>query len=267
MRRIHPGAPATSSPSRAPQAFAAGEAESVEGIEVIDDHTLQVTLDAADLDLPAGPHHRHQLARARRRPWRSAARTSPTGPWAPDPSIVQEWNKGSDITLARNPGYVDPELPYLDEIHVDLGVDENTQVLRLESGEADGVFEQFAISPAVPAPAARRTRTSRSPTSVGPRIFYLALNNDGIFANKDLRQAVAHAMTTDFTAQFGDLAKPWNQLISSTTVQSDPEGTTTYAHDPAAATALLESAGYDGTPGEASSTTSPTPTAPPTPRR
>ena len=67
-------------------------------------------------------------------------------------------------------------------------------------------------------------------------------------ASKDLRQAVAHAMTTDFTAQFGDLVKPWNQLISSTTVQSDPEDTTTYAHDPAAAAALLESTGYDGTP-------------------
>ena len=36
--------------------------------------------------------------------------------------------------------------------------------------------------------------------------------------------------------------------MGSTTVQSDPEGTTTYAHDPAAATALLEEAGYDGTP-------------------
>jgi ABC-type transport system substrate-binding protein len=84
--------------------------------------------------------------------------------------------------------------------------------------------------------------------SVGPRIFYLALNNDGIFKDKRLRQAVAQAMTTDFTAQFGDLAKPWNQLISSTTAQSDPDGTTTYAHDPAAATALLGEAGYDGTP-------------------
>ena len=36
--------------------------------------------------------------------------------------------------------------------------------------------------------------------------------------------------------------------MSSTTAQSDPEGTRVYAHDPEAATALLESAGYDGTP-------------------
>lgn len=84
--------------------------------------------------------------------------------------------------------------------------------------------------------------------SVGPRIFYLALNNDGILADKNLRQAVAHAMTTDFTVRFGGLAKPWNQLMSSTSAQSDPEGTVTYAHDPEAAAALLEDSGYDGVP-------------------
>ena len=164
------------------------------------------------------------------------------------PFYVQEWNKGSDITLARNPGYVDPELPYLDEIHVDLGVDENTQsCCASRSARLDGVFEQFALSP----PSLRQLRADPNLTiteSVGPRIFYLALNNDGILADKALRQAVAQAMTTDFTAQFGDLAKPWNQLMSSTTAQSDPEGTTTYAHDPEAATALLEEAGYDGSP-------------------
>ena len=85
--------------------------------------------------------------------------------------------------------------------------------------------------------------------SVGPRIYYLALENGGIFANKDLRLAVAHAMTTDFLAQFGDLAKPWNQLMGSTTVQSDPEGTRTYPYDPdKARRRYLTSGGYDGTP-------------------
>ena len=92
-----------------------------------------------------------------------------------------------------------------------MGVDENTQVLRIESGEADGVFEQFSISPA----ALRLLEGNPAVTvadSVGPRIFYLALNNDGALGNKDLRQAVAQAMTRDFVAQFGDIAMPWNQL-------------------------------------------------------
>ena len=42
------GAAATSSPSRAPPRSTPARPSSVEGIKVIDDHTLQVTLEAAD---------------------------------------------------------------------------------------------------------------------------------------------------------------------------------------------------------------------------
>jgi ABC-type transport system substrate-binding protein len=233
-------------PIKGAEAFAKGEAETVEGIEVVDDHTLKITLTEPTttfllgLTIATSWPVPKEAVEARGEDFKS----SPVGA---GPFFISEWNKGSDITLARNPGYVDPTLPYLDEIHIDLGVDENTQVVRLEGGDADSVFEQFALSPASLRLLAQNPDLTSAP-SVGPRIFYLALNNDGIFKDKRLRQAVAHAQTTDFTAQFGELAKPWNQLMSSTTAQSDPEGTTTYAHDPAAATALLEEAGYDGTP-------------------
>jgi len=225
--------------------FNAGVTDNVAGIEVIDDHTLQVTL--------AEPTSTFLLSLTIATSWpvpqeavEARGEEFANAPVGAGPFFVQEWNKGSDITIARNPGYVDPDLPYLDEIFVDLGVDENTQKLRLESGESDGVFEQFALAPQ----SLRELREVPGLTlaeSVGPRIFYLALNNDGILGDKDLRQAVAQAMTTDFTVRFGGLAKPWNQLMSSTSAQSDPDGTQTYAHDPEAAAALLESAGYDGT--------------------
>ncbi len=212
--------------------FNTGEADAVEGIKVLDDHTLQVTL--------TEPASTFLLGLTIATSWpvpEEAVKERGEGfanrPVGAGPFFVKEWNKGSDITIARNPGYVDPDLPYLDEIFVDLGVDENTQKLRLESGQADGVFEQFALSPQ----SLRELRDVPTLTlaeSVGPRIFYLALNNDGILKDKDLRQAVAQAMTTDFTVRFGGLAKPWNQLMSSTSAQSDPNGTITYAHDPEA---------------------------------
>ena len=226
--------------------FNAGQAGSVEGIEVIDDQTLQITL--------AEPTSTFVLGLTIATSWpvpqeavEERGEDFANRPVGAGPFYVKEWNKGSDITIARNPGYADPELPYLDEIFVDLGVDENTQKLRLESGQTDGIFEQFALSPQ----SLRELREVPALTlaeSVGPRIFYLALNNDGVFADKDLRQAVAQAMTTDFTVRFGGLAKPWNQLMSSTSAQSDPDGTITYAHDPEAAAALLETGGYDGRP-------------------
>lgn len=227
-------------------AFNAGQADDVEGIEVVDDRTLQVTLSEPTstflLSLTIATSWPVPEEAVEERGEDFANRPVGAGPF-----FVQEWNRGSDITIARNPGYVDPELPFLDEIFVDLGVDENTQKLRLESGQADGVFEQYALSPQS-LRELREVPTLTLAESVGPRIFYLALNNDGLFAEKDLRQAVAQAMTTDFTVRFGGLAKPWNQLMSSTSAQSDPDGTVTYAHDPDAAVALLESGGYDGSP-------------------
>lgn len=233
-------------PIKGAAAFNAGETDVVEGIEVIDDHTLQVTLEDPTstflLGLTIATSWPVPQEAVEERGEDFASRPVGAGPF-----YVKEWNKGSDITLARNEGYVGPDLPYLDEIHVDLGVDENTQVLRLESGQADGAYEPFTIGPA------SLRALSEAPgiavvDAVGPRIFYLALENGGIFANKDLRLAVAHAASKDFTAQFGGLAMPWNQLMGSATDQSDPEGTDTYPYDPDKASELLASGGYDGTP-------------------
>lgn len=233
-------------PIRGAKAFSAGEADGIEGIEVMDERTLRVTLESPSVTFLYGltiatswPVPR-EAVEARGEDF--ANRPVGAGPFQ-----VHAWNKGSNITIARNPGYVDAELPYLDEISVALQMDENTQVLRLENGQADGVFEQFSISPA----ALRLVRQSPGLTvvdSVGPRIFYLALNNDGVLASSELRLAVAHAMSRDFITQFGDLARPWNQLISSTTVQSDPEGTTIYPHDQERARELMAQADYDGAP-------------------
>jgi ABC-type transport system substrate-binding protein len=233
-------------PIKGAAAFNAGEAESVEGIEVIDDGTLQVTLEAPSTTFLYGL----TIATSWPVPPEAVAERGEdfgNRPVGAGPFYVSEWNKGADITFARNEGYVDPDLPYLDEIHVDLGVDENTQVLRIESGEADGVFEPFTIGPAGLRTLAEAPGVTVT-DAVGPRIYYLALENAGILGNRDLRLAVAHAVTRDFTAQFGDLAKPWNQLMGSTTVQSDPEGTRIYPHDPEAAAGYLESGGYDGSP-------------------
>ena len=226
--------------------FSNGTADSIEGIKVIDDHTLQVTLTAPSVTFLFG------LTIATSWPVPQEAVEArgedfATNPVGAGPFMVQSWNKGSDITLVRNPGYVDPALPYLDSMHVSLNTDENTQVLRIQNGDADAVFESFSISPA----SVRLLQSDPNVTvtpSVGPRIYYLALDNEGPFKNKDLRLAVAHAMSTGFLAQFGDLAKPWNQLMSSAAAQSDPAGTKAPTYDPELAKQLVKSGGYDGTP-------------------
>jgi peptide/nickel transport system substrate-binding protein/oligopeptide transport system substrate-binding protein len=240
--------PEISDPGERAAAIAACKEElgGVEGIAVIDEQTLQVTLEQPTTTFLLGL----TIATSWPVPPEAVAERGEdfaNRPVGAGPFQLKEWNKGSDLTLARNDGYVDPELPYLDEIFVDLAVDENTQVLRLESGQADGAYEPFSIGPVGLRTLAEAPDVSVE-DSVGPRIYYLALENDGVFGNRDLRLAVAHAATRDFTAQFGDLAKPWSQLMGSATRQSDPEGTEVYPYDPGTARAYLESGGYDGTP-------------------
>ena len=233
-------------PIEGAQAVANGEAEEIAGVEIIDNKTIRITLAQPSVTFVYG------LTVATSWPVPAEAveaRGEEFGnrPVGAGPFFIKEWNKGSHITIARNPGYADAGLPYLDEIRVDLAVDENTQVLRIESGQADGVFELFSISPA----AIRLLQQNENITvseGTSPRIFYLGLNNDSIFGDKNLRQAVAHALTKKFTRQFGGTVKPWNQLQGSATKQNDSGRTRVYEHDPDAARALVEASGYDGTP-------------------
>ena len=107
-------------PIKGAAAFNAGEAETVEGIEVIDESTLQVTLEAPTTTFLLGL----TIATSWPVPPEAVAERGEdfgNRPVGAGPFYLAEWNKGSDLTLARNPGYVNPDLPYLDEIHVDLG--------------------------------------------------------------------------------------------------------------------------------------------------
>ena len=52
------------------------------------------------------------------------------------PFMVKEWVRGQRLVLERNPHYWKEGQPYLDQIAVDYVPDENTRMLRVESGEA-----------------------------------------------------------------------------------------------------------------------------------
>jgi peptide/nickel transport system substrate-binding protein len=50
--------------------------------------------------------------------------------------MVKEWVRGQRLMLERNPHYWKEGQPYLDQIVIDYVPDENTRMLRVESGEA-----------------------------------------------------------------------------------------------------------------------------------
>ena len=223
--------------------FAAGEADDVSGINVVDDRTLEITLSA-----PASSFL-YSLTIATSWPVpREAVEADEEGfgdnPVGAGPFSLESWDKGSGLVLARNPGYVDPTYPYLDAIDVSLNVDPNTQALQLSDGSLDAIAEPFFLSQAVIQQLSSDPNVTMTPTT-GPTVYYWALNNEGVLADPALRGAVAQAISKDFIAQFGGVAEPWNQIYASVTKQSDTS-VQGYAYDADTAEAALADAGYDG---------------------
>lgn len=59
------------------------------------------------------------------------------------PFVLSEWKRGSFMVLKRNPYYWQKgedgkPLPYLDELRFEIVPDDNTRILKLQSGELDG---------------------------------------------------------------------------------------------------------------------------------
>jgi peptide/nickel transport system substrate-binding protein len=50
---------------------------------------------------------------------------------------LDRWEKGQYSTLKRNPGYWDPDKPYVDEVEMRVVQDENAAVLQLRGGQID----------------------------------------------------------------------------------------------------------------------------------
>jgi ABC-type transport system substrate-binding protein len=225
--------------------FAAGKASSVSGIRVVDPKTLQITLSAPastfiyDLTIATSWPVPKEAVQQRGEKFGDE-------PVGAGPFYVASWQKGQSITIKRNTGYVDPNLPYLDAITLDLNVDTNTDVLRLENGSIDAVFEPYTLPQAALAQLQQAPNVVMTPTT-GPTIYYWALNNEGILKNDDLRKAVAMSVTRDFVKQFGSEVQPWNQIFASVTHQSDPN-VKDIPYDPQKAKALLQQAGYNGEP-------------------
>lgn len=225
--------------------FAAGKTSSVSGIKVVDPMTLQITLSAPtttflyDLTIATSwPVPREVVEQL--------GETFGDEPVGAGPFYVADWQKGQSITIKRNEGYVDPNLPYLDAITLDLNVDVNTEVLRMENGSIDAVFEPYTLPQAALTQLQQAPNVVMTPTT-GPTIYYWALNNEGILGNDDLRKAVAMSVTRDFVKQFGSEVQPWNQIFASVTRQADPN-VKEIAYGPQDATALLQQAGYNGEP-------------------
>ncbi len=125
-------------------------------------------------------------------PQTNPANTNPVGT---GPFKLVSYKKGAEIRLARNPSYWKAGLPYLDELVMRVIPDASTQVLALENGEVDFLWD-------VPGPhlgrfkADARFRTARTGYNPGGSncIMTVSFNLDRpILKEPRLRLALARA--------------------------------------------------------------------------
>ena len=134
--------------------------------------------------------------------------------------MLEKWDKGTQVVLAKNPDYWQAGKPALDKVVFTVVGDDNARVLQLQSGAAD-------IVDFVPPNQVDQIKTSGAQIQRvdGTAVGWMTLNE----AKKPLdeanvRCALAYAVDRDAIAKnvyFG-LATPAKSIIPSTTLYYDP---------------------------------------------
>jgi ABC-type transport system substrate-binding protein len=117
------------------QEFIAGEAETISGIEVVDDRTVRFTLTRPEWTLL----NRFALAPGSiiAREGVEAAENFGRAPLGAGPFVLDSWESGIRLTFSRNENYYEAGLPVLDGVIIDIGVEPAVGILRIQNGEAD----------------------------------------------------------------------------------------------------------------------------------
>ena len=185
------------------------------------------------------------------------------------PFVIQSYQAGQRIVLARNPKYwrkdgAGTPLPYLDRLTLEITPDQNAELLRLQAGQAD--LTQSEIRPDDYAAlkreaAAGKLRLADAGVAYDADAFWFNLKpgakaHDGRpwLTRVELRRAVSHAVNRRAFADdvFLGAAEPlWGPITPSNASWFAPEGAIPReAHDMGRARTLLAGIGLRDTNGD-----------------
>jgi oligopeptide transport system substrate-binding protein len=221
--------------------YTAGTAASVAGLVAVDARTLVIEL------LEPDPLFLNKLALmfAAVVPVALARRLGDdfaTQPIGSGPFVLREWRRGDRIVLARNPRYRRPDLPFLDGIVEQIGVNQQLAWLMFESGELDVAPIPPADFPAVMRDPARLKQTIHATTLT---TAYLGLNCQmPPLDDRRVRQALSYAVNrAEVIALLNGRGVVARGIVPPSLLgyHADVPG---YGFDPVKARALLAEAGH-----------------------
>jgi peptide/nickel transport system substrate-binding protein len=164
------------------------------------------------------------------------------------PYVFREWQRGSHITLERNPNYFKAGKPYVDRVVFKVIPDAAARVIALESNDVDHL--NFLSMPSTAVIELRKNpnlevKLDRSRINYGEIIAHFNVRNQYL-QSKQVRQAIGFAID-----QKEVIEKALDGLADLSTGPISPQQTQwynpnvpKYTHDPAKANAMLDAAGF-----------------------
>lgn len=238
---------------RGGQAFVAGKATDVSGIQVLGRYSIRFALVRPVAIFPSILASSYNFIVPKAVVTKESADSFASHPIGTGPFKLVSWQKGSQLTFARNPHYFHANRPYLDGVILYTNLTSSIIALKVEHGDIDGVGAVTDLGAADIQGA--RTDPRYAPYLVeAPPTFgaWLDLNTQaGPLANPLLRQAVAMAIDRRRLIRLlGGNATPAAQLYIPLDTQHDLslQQHPSYPHDPQRAAALVKASGYHGQP-------------------
>ncbi len=225
------------------EALNSGEADTLSGVEAVDDHTVRITLsrpDATFLHVMA-LNFAHVVPKEAVEEWGQDFGKHPVGTGA---YSMEEWTLGQRVVFARNEDYYKEGVPRLDKIVFEVGQEPIVALLRLERGETDIAGDGI--------PPAKFLQVTKDPKYEGMIVEGDQLHTGYVtmnvamkpFDDVRVRKAVNMAINKDRIVRIiNGRAAPANQPLPPLMpgYAEDYEG---FPYDPDGAKALLADAGY-----------------------
>lgn len=221
---------------------AAKKTKELEGIKVIDEHTVAFTLQQPQAVFPGimgvatfAVVPKQEVIEAGKD--RGTKVLIGTGPFK-----LTEWVQSESVAFERNPDYFKSGKPYLDRVEVKLNVKDEVGVLQWESGDAEFVYS---------APSADLARIRADPNlsklireTPSLAFYYLTFaGNVKPFDDVRVRQAVAMSLDKQTLADRSQQGVVLDGIYPAGIAQHDPDFKSDYAYDPEKAKQLLQEAG------------------------
>jgi ABC-type transport system substrate-binding protein len=227
------------------EAFYGGEAETISGIKVIDDYTIEFTLNQPSYTFP-------DLMASSVYGIVPKQETIDAGAaWGTDvligsgPFMLTQFLPGEKVVYERNPNFYKEGMPYLDGVEIALNVPASVAALRVENGEAD-----FAPADALPGAVLAQIQNDPAYAETGRKgvsgvITIININPASEpFQDLRVRQAIALATDRETLSRRSGRGVLHDSLYPSPYPQFDPNFKTNYPYDLEAAKALMAEAGY-----------------------